>query len=182
MRAFLYLCTIFLLTSCSDTPWVRAARYELRSLTPYENTLRMGYVEIAQREAKRNDWEDAYYFGNKALAVINEGSSEPQNPNERALRPEDKLYFNMAYHFLLKLKSVENGEYSLELATAQVQYDCWLEEQEEYLTDHEGAIECYDKFTSLITEIADAAAEEESTPIRYDVYYLMQHKGSEKAL
>jgi hypothetical protein len=160
-------------------PWEQAAQRGSQNLTVYQNSLRVGYIAIAKQEAARNDWENAYYFGSKALAVTHGDRVDPQPPSDRKLALKDISYLNTSYHLLLKLRPLKWVSYPLEMAVAQVQYDCWLEEEEAqkfYKTDHANPTECYDSFIELLSVMTETDTDEEDAPTRYEVTYKLYRR------
>jgi OOP family OmpA-OmpF porin len=102
------------------------------------------------------DWPDAVYFAEKAM-MANDGTTvAPDQPESRDLLPAFRPELQSAYAELNQV--LDQGAWSRfpdKAATAQVQYDCWLEQQEEAHQPDDIA-ECKAGFQTAMTELRDA--------------------------
>lgn len=102
------------------------------------------------------DWIDAVYFAEKAM-LANDGTTvAPDRPDSRDLPPAFQPELQAAYSELNQV--LDQGAWQSfpdKAATAQVQYDCWLEQSEEaHQPDDISA--CKAGFQSAMAELRDA--------------------------
>lgn len=124
---------------------------------PFAQGLHSEYLALAREEAGEHDWDDAEYFGNKAMAAVaaaNEGATvpDPQPIAEREL-PEDQVD-NLAGARDALMESLMDGRRTKpeHAARAQAMFDCWMQEQEEnFQPEHIDA--CRKGFYAAMSEL-----------------------------
>lgn len=109
---------------------------EVKSMTvtssPFSKALHMEYIDLAFAEADESDWNDANYFGAKALQVANGMSLPgPQPVGERDIPSEVQAEISSLYKALINRLDYGRSNKPKEAARAQAMFDCWLQEQEE---------------------------------------------------
>ncbi len=100
----------------------------------YDVNLYDGYVDLARSETGEGDYIDSDTF---AIRAINSGTGSAPQPEEIANRdlPEEKV--SELSEARARLVSAQGnpksrqGDLAGETATAQVMFDCWMQEQEE---------------------------------------------------
>ncbi len=103
---------------------------------PFAKALHQEYIDLAYMEAAENDWDDASYFGAKALAAVDASAEGSALPAPQPLSERDIP--------AVALGTLANASDSLEAviddgrrnkpqaaARAQAMFDCWMQEQEE---------------------------------------------------
>ena len=128
---------------------------EVRKITPksgnFKSELSSAYRDFALYEADQMyDWFDARKFARKALSAYKNQTTPPEDPDNWNLLPTDREVVKDAHVRLNEILS--NSSYSLypyKAASAQVSFDCWLEQLEEgWQLDH--IAECKKKFDLAI--------------------------------
>jgi len=102
----------------------------------FAQALHQEYVALAKAEADEQDWDDANYFGNKAIAAVeaaNEGATvpEPQAVSERDLPGYTVADLAGARTYLMMALDEGRRTKPQHAARAQAMFDCWIQEQEE---------------------------------------------------
>jgi len=128
---------------------------------PFAQGLHTEYLALARAEAEEQDWDDAEYFGNKAIAAAaaaNEGATvpDPQEISEREL-PEDQVD-NLAGARDALMENLMDGRRTKpeHAAKAQAMFDCWMQEQEEnFQPEHIAA--CRKAFYAAMGELSTSA-------------------------
>ena len=143
----------------------------------YDVALYDGYVNLAKSETGEGDYVDSDVF---AIRAINSGTGSAPQPEEisnRAL-PEGKITeLSDARAKLVAVQSnpaSRQGDLAGETATAQVMFDCWMQEQEENWQPDD--IErCragfYDKIASLEDALKPKMAMARPDALQFVVYF-----------
>ncbi|MBL6957459.1 MAG: OmpA family protein [Rhodospirillales bacterium] len=144
IRSALPAALVLLLAGCGSISQTLSFDYpELHRVEPqgkgFPAALARQYRDIALFEAEQMyDWPDAAYFGDKALKAASGQAVAPDRPDRRAL-PVETVGTLTAAHARLGavLKDGAAKRRPADAARAQVNYDCWLEQQEEnWQTSH----------------------------------------------
>lgn len=116
---------------------------ELRATTPtgsaFTQALAKEYEAFAESERAQSDWSDAQYFARKGVVAVKGESPMPEDPATRDIDDKQALSeLQSARTRLIKVLEAGAPTRSPALsATAQVKYDCWVEQQEEgFQTEH----------------------------------------------
>jgi len=128
----------------------------------FAQDLHKEYVDLAKAEAAEHDWDDATYFGNKAVAAAdaaNEGATipDPQAIADREL-PEHMVN-EMAGVRTFLMMALEDGRRTKpqHAARAQAMFDCWMQEQEENFQPDDIAA-CREGFDAAYKELSKKMA------------------------
>lgn len=119
------------LAGCSGLELDRA-----RGVSPggsaFQNELYGGYLSLASSEYAEADFTDSDFFARRAIAAAGDAPPPPQELVERRL-PEDKApELSQARSLLMDALARGGAEKFPALAAkTQVNFDCWLQEQEE---------------------------------------------------
>ena len=99
----------------------------------FEHELAKGYRSLAMIEGHQMyDWLDANYFAVKGLIASENRPTPPEEPKYWDLQPNHRAELQGAYDELMA--ALDNGAAATHpklAATTQLQYDCWVEQQEE---------------------------------------------------
>ena len=106
------------------------------TLTPggseFENQLYLGYIELAKLEHDEGDYADSDVFALRAAGAAGGTASAPENIAERNLPLGRKDGLSVARARLIAtLEAGARSTAPTQAATAQVMFDCWMQEQEE---------------------------------------------------
>lgn len=119
------------LTGCavSSLPDIKAGT---PSGSAFDKALHKEYVALAELEASEFDWADADTFTNRAGAVLNGNSPQPEEISARSLPDGSVSTLTAARARLMAALDAGGREASPEHAAgAQGAFDCWMQEQEE---------------------------------------------------
>lgn len=122
----------------------------------YLEAAKKEYLNIAKVEYSESDYSDSSYFLGKARMAANGENPAPQMVGEREIADPFVADLKAAYDALASLSGPKAwNKAPAELARAQAQYDCWLQEQEEgFQSDHIQACRSeYEKAMVALTEI-----------------------------
>lgn len=119
------------LAGCSGLELDRA-----RGVSPegsaFQNELYGGYVDLASSEYAEGDYTDSDFFALRAITAAGASTPLPQELAERRL-PEDTAP-ELSHARNLLVDAFARGateKFPARAADAQVQFDCWMQEQEE---------------------------------------------------
>ncbi|CAN0548209.1 unnamed protein product [Laminaria digitata] len=100
--------------------------------TAFDKGLQAGYTELAKIEAAEYDFGDADHFGKKAMMAANGQNVLPDRLYERKLPKKYVGELEAAWQKLTLARTHGGKEGApAALATAQTQFDCWIQEAEE---------------------------------------------------
>lgn len=164
---------MFLLAGCQSFigafdagPNLEAAKNAAPPAEEFDAALHQEYIAVSQTELDEYDFEHADLFARKAIAAANGEDVQPEDPGGWNLTREMAGPFYAARgRMLLALDNNGRSSAPTDAAHAQVQYDCWLEEQSEgFETDEIAA--CKDAFEEALAKVQAAIAEpEEEAPV-----------------
>ena len=120
-----------LLAACSG-PNIAMLKSTPNKGTSFDKGLQAGYTQLAKDEAAEYDFGDADHFGKKAMMAANGQNVLPDRLYERKLPKKYVAELQAAWQ-KLTLARTHGGKTKAPaaLATAQTQYDCWIQEAEE---------------------------------------------------
>jgi OOP family OmpA-OmpF porin len=120
-----------LLAACAGPDTTMLAKMPNKG-TAFDKGLHAGYVDLAKTEAAENDFGDADHFGNKAMMAANGQNVLPDRLYERKV-PKKYVGELQAAWQKLTLARTHGGKEKAPaaLATAQTQFDCWIQVAEE---------------------------------------------------
>jgi len=123
----------------------------------FSHGLRLGYLDLNEREYNDFDFADADHYARKAVQSARGLFVQPDQVSLRELTPEqvDRL---TAARARLMAGLEENGRVKAPMAAARAQtfFDCWLEEEEE--NHEEGIARCRAGFEQAMAEVEEALA------------------------
>ena len=98
----------------------------------FNQALGNGYTELASNERAEYDWRDSRHFAQKAIAAGSEANVEPDTFEYRDIPAANQGELGDARVRLLSAygQGAQNAA-PIEVATAQIMFDCWMQEQEE---------------------------------------------------
>lgn len=136
--------------------------------TDFNRYLYEGYMELAARERAEYDWRDSELFSKKALAAAEDDWVAPETLFDRSL-PEDSVAELRAAHgdLVSMLGHGARAEVPADAARAQVNFDCWVQEQEENHQPDDIAA-CRAEFYDALGRVQTAMA---SGALDYVVYF-----------
>ena len=120
-----------LLAACAGPDTAMLAKMPNKG-TAFDEGLQAGYTELAKIEAAEYDFGDADHFGMKAMKAANGENVLPDRLYQRKL-PKKYVGELQAAWQKLTLARTHGGKEKAPaaLATAQTQFDCWIQEAEE---------------------------------------------------
>lgn len=124
--------------------------------TDFDNALSTGYLRLARAEQAEADYADADYFAARAITTANALIVLPPEASSRKLPPQDQFYVLAAREELVEVLDGGSRIRAPQLAaSAQIAYECWIQELEENLQpDHIAA--CRDQLDGLIPALRNA--------------------------
>ena len=120
-----------LLAACSG-PDIAMLKSMPSKGTAFDKGLQAGYTQLAEDEAKEQDFADADHFGKKASMAANGQNVLPDRLYERKVPKKHRAELQSAWQ-RLTLARTHGGKTRAprELSSAQTMYDCWIQEAEE---------------------------------------------------
>ena len=119
---------------------------------PVLEKLATGYLDLAADEREEGDWDDAEFYVSKARLLKTGQDVSIQAPADRQLTvgkgQVDEAF--RAFSSVSRLSAFSRAPE--ELITAQIAYDCWIQEQEENL-QQEHVDACARQFNDVIDEL-----------------------------
>lgn len=120
------------ISGCAYFPHLKDDTTNTAAPDPFREHLRKGYIELAESEYAQNDREDAGHYRYKAYAQTHDLTVTPEGLGTRNIPTANINELAEAYNFLMTAFAKGMKEKAPELAaTAQLKYDCWVEQQEE---------------------------------------------------
>ncbi len=138
------------MVSACDTPNASMASMSAQT---YNETLGSGYVELSTAERAEYDWRDNRHFAQKAIDAGENMPVEPDTVESRNIPAEYQDELGAARVRLLSAYGQGAREAApVEVATAQVMYDCWLQEREENHQDFDIG-QCQSAYENAMAEV-----------------------------
>lgn len=129
----------------------------------FGQTLFDGYIELAEMEAAEYDWRDAEAFTLRAQAVLDGNPPAPEEISARRLPADHVNVLTAARQRLMHAFDATAREKApADAATAQIGFDCWMQEQEENHQPEDIAW-CRNKFIDAMARVEDALRPVEAT-------------------
>ncbi len=149
-----------LLSACSGA--LMQAERATPATDPFAAALQSGYATLAREELDESDFSDADTFAVRALAAAAGKPPAPENFDARKIPSETLPALVDARSRLLAI--LDGGARTMlpgEAASAQLAFDCWMQEQEEKFQPADIAA-CRERFTAALAflesrRLADAA-------------------------
>ena len=100
--------------------------------TPFSQSLYEGYIDLSRAEYEEGDYTDSDSFAERAITAAGGVAPQPENIESRRLPAEQRSALTEARNRLLAVLDGGGAEkLPSEAATAQILFDCWMQEQEE---------------------------------------------------
>ena len=126
----------------------------------FDNALSGGYLRLARAEQKENDYKDADFFSMRAISSAEGQSAPPSEVTDRELPQEEQIYVLGLRNDLVEVLDGGARERAPQLAaTAQLAYECWIQELEENIQQDE-IDACRDQLDGLIPALRNAITDE----------------------
>ena len=127
--------------------------------TDFDNALSVGYLRLARAEQAETDYKDADYFAARAITTANALIVLPPEANSRDLPQQDQLYVLALREELVEVLDGGARIRAPQLAaSAQLAYECWIQELEENIQQDEIAA-CRDQLDGLIPALRNAISD-----------------------
>lgn len=152
MRSLLAFAGMTLMVGCAGMEYEEAARSPA-SGSSFQRDLHGEYVNLSKSEFDQGDYVDSDRYAEKALALSDRQDVQPQGIGDRDL-PEDKVQdlTSARSRLMAAMAAGAAEEKPLDAASAQANFDCWMEQQEEnFQPDHIAA--CRDGFMTAIAAL-----------------------------
>ena len=122
----------------------------------FNRDLFSGYIDLSKAEYAEADYADSDAFASRALAAVSDGMVEPEMIDARRL-PANNIDELTGARVRLVAALDGGGREKLpdKAAMAQVQFDCWMQEQEENIQPDDIAA-CQGAFLQTIAALEDA--------------------------
>jgi outer membrane protein OmpA-like peptidoglycan-associated protein len=128
--------------------------------TDFDNALSSGYLRLAQAEQKEHDYRDADYFATRAITSANALIVLPPEVGDRDLPESEQIYVLGLRNELVEVLDGGARIRAPQLAaSAQIAYECWIQELEENIQQDEIAA-CRDQLDGLIPALRNAITDE----------------------
>ncbi len=122
------VCAAALMAACSTVDPSMAPT----SSNAFNQALGSGYAELASNEQAEYDWRDSRHFAQKAVAAGSDSAVEPDTFDYRDIPSANQDELGAARVRLLSAYGQGAQDAApVEVATAQIMFDCWMQEQEE---------------------------------------------------
>ncbi len=120
------------LSACTSGMQLENAKQAGPGGSAFNFNLFRGYVGLSQMEFDEGDYEDSDVFANRALKASKDGKVKPEGFKKRNL-PADNIAELRRARGRLMIALAQGGRENFPnlAANAQVQFDCWMQEQEE---------------------------------------------------
>jgi outer membrane protein OmpA-like peptidoglycan-associated protein len=128
-KSILILTTIFL-SACSQTTGIDAARNKGISSNPFFDTLRVGYIDLADEQWKNGNKKAAKHYGNKATAIAKGIYPKPDILDIKEIPSANFSELSSARGFVMKIMTSKIQEKDpLTTANLQISFDCWVNQE-----------------------------------------------------
>jgi len=130
--------------------------------TDFNKALSTGYLRLARAEQAEADYADADYFAARSVASANALTVYPPEASSRDLPSGDAIYVLAAHQDLTEVLDGGARSRAPQLAaTAQIAYECWIQELEENMQPAE-IDACHEQLDGLIPALRNAIAVEQA--------------------
>ncbi|MBL6953154.1 MAG: OmpA family protein [Alphaproteobacteria bacterium] len=146
------------LTACTSGMQLEKAKMAGPGGSPFNFNLYGGYIGLSQMEFDEADYEDSDVFADRAMKASKGGKVKPEGFKKRKI-PASKMTELRRARGKLMIALAQGGRenYPNLAAKAQVQFDCWMQEQEENLQPKDIAA-CRSGFMSTMAKLHKAMA------------------------
>ena len=146
------------LTACTNGMQLDKAKMAGPGGSPFNFNLYRGYVGLSQMEFEEGDYEDSDVFADRAMKAAKGGKVKPEGFKNRKL-PANKVDELRRARGKLMIALAQGGRENFPnlAANAQVQFDCWMQEQEENFQPKDIAA-CRAAFMSAMAKLDKAMA------------------------
>ena len=157
------------MTGCASFPGTTLYLDELKSANPtgaaFTQALSHEYYAFAQSEKDQYDWNSSWHFAKKGLDAAHGTVVPPEDLNDWSFDDKDAAADLAAARARLVAALASNAPARLPAltATAQVKFDCWVEQQDEGWQKDDIAA-CHNDFQAAIGAI-EASAKQPAAPI-----------------
>jgi len=163
---------VLLLAGCSGSELGRAQKLQPAG-SEFSQNLYKGYIGLSESEYAEGDYQDADAFARRAKQAGAGGAVAPEDIAARKLPAERTGELTAARAKLVAALDGGAAERDpVRAAEAQVNFDCWMQEQEE---DRQPAdiAKCRDGFLAAVDSIAPPVAMSKPKPeaVRFIVYF-----------
>jgi len=152
---FIAVLAVFIMAGCA----AQGTRYlTVEKMVPpdniYQRTLFQQYLDLAREQVGRADYADSDAFALRAAAVVDGLTVLPEEISARDLSGDAVKSLTSARKRLMRAFDHPDARLRIPyaLATAQTQFDCWMELQEEGFTPDEIAV-CRNHFFAALTTV-----------------------------
>lgn len=130
--------------------------------TAFNKALSAGYLRLARAEQAEADYADADYFAARAISSANALTVYPPEGSSRDLPKADAIYVFAAHQELVEVLDGGARSRAPQLAaTAQIAYECWIQELEE--NNQPAEIDaCHEQLDGLIPALRNAIADQQA--------------------
>lgn len=135
----------------------------------YSQELAKRYQQLATFEERSYDWPDSSLFAKKGLKAAHGTTVPPEDPDKWRLKADKKPELREAHMALEQvIASGAQNTYPELVAHAQVNYDCWVEQQAEgWQLDHIASCrDAYRASMQRINQLRTAQAQPPATGVR----------------
>lgn len=121
------------LSACDITGPLQDLKASKPAGSPFSQALATGYLAFSQSEADQYDWVDSRHFANKGLAAANGEIVIPESPADWNIDggPTQAELTALRTRLMAALDGGGRQRAPETAASAQVGFDCWLEQMEE---------------------------------------------------
>jgi OOP family OmpA-OmpF porin len=156
LQKFYIIILLLFLSACAGqvTPNIDVARKASYPKDMFLETLRGGYINMADEQWQQGDKDDAMRFGQKAMAITHGITPEMDTLYNRKISLTHLNELLGSRYFLESafVKGVKE-EIPGEAAMAQLMFDCWLDETEESVQSERPCKDDFHKFKQEIDAV-----------------------------
>lgn len=159
LRKITLIGATFLVSACGATFDYDALRNHQDDSANFAAELGKAYKKFALTEVDQmHDWIDGAHFGEKAMMAFNHRAPKPEAVENWWLTKDQKPEFEGARNRLVRILGRRSKNQLPKVAAqAQVNFDCWIEQQEEnWQVGH--IAKCRDQFYAAVERLEDVAA------------------------
>ncbi len=155
MRTVLLTGCVLAVAGCAGQKLERVERVEPEG-SEFNRDLYAGYVDLSKSEFAEADYRDSDVFAQRALTAATGSDLEPEAIEARKL-PEDSIaaLTDARARLVAVLEDGAREKYPSQAATAQVQFECWMQEQEENFQPDDISA-CQEGFLETVAALEDA--------------------------
>lgn len=163
---------MFAIAGCTGQQLYKAQAIEPQG-SAFDQNLYHGYIGLSQAEYEEGDYRDSDAFAMRATESGTQGGVTPEEIDARGLPGDHVAELSDARAKLIAALSAGAAEAEpARAADAQVNFDCWMQEQEENWQPEDIA-NCRDNFYAALEGLgyAPVASKAKPTSVRFVVYF-----------